>query len=401
MSIQFEPIMRKELSQNILHNIEEEVHGEIMEKIARNTSNAVVITRLDGRISYVNEGFEILTEYTLEEVFGMAPEDMFKGPDTDAQTLKQIIARLKKLERVNETLLVYSKTFKPYWLNLDIFPLFDHENRPVYFMAIVCNVTQLKENERLAREQNERIKENISYARLLQGALFRNQNELSTLFDDFFIIDEPKDEVGGDFYLAKNIQGKKVILLGDCTGHGVSGAILTALSISTIQETLDTYKTLDPEIVLLKSLKKLQALLSGGESEMRDSFEATLLFIDENKKVIRYASTSQSIYLLGNETENLIRKKRGHHTDSEAVAIKGSLNYEPGTMIYLSSDGFQDQFGGPKSRKFGSTEMLKMFAGQFQVNGEQQKEVYMKTLRNWQGSEYQTDDVLLMGLRLR
>ncbi len=388
--------MTKDYSQE-LENLD--LSKDVLSKIASNTSNAVIVADLKGRIVYVNEGFERITEYTAKEVLGLRPGKLLQGPDTDRETVKRIGEKLRAFERVNETILNYAKSGRSYWLQLDIYPLFDADGAPECFMAIESDVTQLKESERLAREQNERIQENISYAQLLQNALFRDPNELNNLFDDFFIIDRPRDKVGGDFYLVDNIQGKKVALLGDCTGHGVSGAIMTAMSISIIKEQLAMFKTLDAELILEKSLQKLGKMLSGGRDDMADTFEATLLFIDERKQSVRYASTSQSLYLFGEKVEQLIKKKRGS-TKSSNIGMTGIFDYEPGTMVYLSSDGFQDQFGGPDCRKFGSTAMMDMFGAVHAEACDEQKKEIEKRLDAWQQDEDQTDDILVLGIKL-
>lgn len=384
-------------NQDVLASLE--LSTDVMAEIAKNTSNAVIVTDLTGRILYVNEGFEKVTEYSSHEVLGMNPGKLLQGPETDPNTVQRIRSGIASFSRVNETILNYSKSDRRYWLQLDIFPVFDEDNNPLYFMAIESDVTELIEKERIAREQNERIQDNIAYAQLLQNALFRNQDQLSTLFEDHFVIDRPKDTVGGDFYLATEIQGKKVVLLGDCTGHGVSGAIMTALSIATIQEHLDLYKTLDPEMILTKSIEKLSEMLSGDEL-IRDSFEATLLFIDENKKTVRYASTNQCLYLFGQQVEKIMKKKRGVRSSPGDVGLKGTLSYLPGSVMYMCSDGLQDQFGGPDSKKFGTQRIRDILSAVHTQPCNAQKEAILSNLQDWQAAEDQTDDVLLLGLRL-
>ena len=372
--------------------------SDMLSKIAANTSNAVIVTDLKGKILYVNEGFERITEYSRKEAIGKKPGFLLQGPNTNPDTIKSIRKGLKNFERVNETILNYAKSGRPYWLQLDIFPMFDAEGVPEYFMAIESDVTELKENERLASEQNKRIQENISYAQILQNSLFRENNNFKNIFHCSFIVDRPKDVVGGDFYFADVIQGKKVLLLGDCTGHGVSGAIMTALAISAIKEQLAQYKTLSPGLILTKALEKLSSRLSAEDNYSKDSFEATLLFIDENKKSIRYASMNQSMYLTGEEVDQVIKNKaKGALT---AESIEGSISYKPETMLYLSSDGFQDQFGGKDDKKFTSASMRKLFNEIHTSKCGDQKEAINKTLSEWIGLGDQTDDILTIGIRL-
>ena len=312
---------------------------DILAEIAKNTSNAVIVTGLDGKIIYVNEGFERITEYPAEEVVGKKPGKILQGPETSPEVIKRIRKGLLAFGRVNETIINYSKTGRKYWLQLDIYPLFDEAGIPQCFMAIESDVTQMKENERLAIEQNQRIQENISYAQLLQDALFRDQNTLPKYFKDSFVIDRPKDSVGGDFYLVDEVQGKKIVLVGDCTGHGVSGAIMTAMSISIIREQLAIFKTLSAGLILTKSLHKLGVMLSESGSNLMDTFEATLLIVDDNKRTIRYASTNQSLYLVSNDMTKVIKgNKTGFGKELNPETLEGKLPYEPDAMIYRDFD---------------------------------------------------------------
>ncbi len=384
---------------NLLDTLE--LGSEILAEIARHTSNAVIVTDLDGQIIYVNEGFERITGYNQYEVIGKKPGKLLQGEKTDAATIKRIRKNLKQHQRVNETILNYTKSGRPYWLQLDIFPLEDQNGALKYFMAIESDVTELKEKERIAREQNQRIQENISYAELLQSALFRGENKLQDQFPDCFILDHSKDTVGGDFYHIDNILGQKIVLLGDCTGHGVSGAIMTAMSLSVLKENLETYKTLDPAMILTKSLEKLSTMLSNSEHNLRDSFECSLVFIDEKKRSIRYASTNQSLYLVSDQIEKVIkRSKRTNISTNGPVTIEGNFEYESGTMLYLSSDGLQDQFGGEEDKRFTSARALNLFSSVHRLPGTEQAKIISQTLDQWIGDEEQTDDILTIGIRL-
>ena len=374
---------------------------DILAEIAKNTSNAVIVTGLDGKIIYVNEGFERITEYPAEEVVGKKPGKILQGPETSPEVIKRIRKGLLAFGRVNETIINYSKTGRKYWLQLDIYPLFDEAGIPQCFMAIESDVTQMKENERLAIEQNQRIQENISYAQLLQDALFRDQNTLPKYFKDSFVIDRPKDSVGGDFYLVDEVQGKKIVLVGDCTGHGVSGAIMTAMSISIIREQLAIFKTLSAGLILTKSLHKLGVMLSESGSNLMDTFEATLLIVDDNKRTIRYASTNQSLYLVSNDMTKVIKgNKTGFGKELNPETLEGKLPYEPDAMIYLSSDGFQDQFGGPDDKKFSSAGIKNLLSEIYDKDCAEQSNQLVSALEKWKAGEEQTDDILMIGIRL-
>ncbi|HCX21175.1 MAG: hypothetical protein CMB80_32865 [Flammeovirgaceae bacterium] len=372
----------------------------LFDDLVRNTSNAVIIADLDGSIVFCNAGFTKITGYTLEEVQGKKPGTFLQGPKTDPVTIQRISNKLHKFERVNESILNYHKDGSTYWLQLDIYPILDKNNEPSHFMAIESVITELKETEQLAEERQERIEENISYAKKLQQALFRKDSLEQEIFTDRFVLDQPKDEVGGDFYIIDQIQNKKIVFVGDCTGHGASGAILTALCTSTVKSYLTKYKTLSPALIIEKSRQKVEELLQGGELEsVPDNMEATLLFIDESRQEIKYASTTQEIYYIGEE-DNLKIKPEKVKVDGRYEVQDKTLKYKPGSMIYAASDGFKDQFGEASGKKFSSKQLHETLSLLFEAPCSEQEQKLTNTFIKWRGSESQTDDVLILGIRL-
>lgn len=252
-----------------------------------------------------------------------------------------------------------------------------------------------------SEQRFQRLDQNILYAQKLQDALFRNC-DIDDLFQDNFIIDQPKDLVGGDFYLIDEIAGKKMVLVGDCTGHGPSGAMLSALCVSILKELIARYKTLSPAMVITKALLKLEDMLKNGEQLIKDSMELTLIFINESKREIKYASTGQYIFLNGPSTEKVIKSRNLSLESSQIESLTDqTLTYTSGAMIYLPTDGMKDQFGSDTGRRFSSRKMSQIFSEHWQKSCSEQKNEILKEFNFWQGTEEdQTDDVLLIGLRL-
>ncbi len=370
-------------------------------EIVKNTNNAVIVTDLAQKIVYTNRGFTEITGYSLDEVKGKHPS-LLQGPETNTRTARRIGEKLKKFERVNETILNYTKDGSKYWINLDIYPFVDELGQPKHYMAIQSVVTEMKARETVVREQAQRIQENISYARTLQDALFRRSDHFKTLFRESFILDLPKDEVGGDFYLFDEYQNQTVILVGDCTGHGVSGAIMTAMCISVLTELLARYKTLSPAMVLNKANEKLAHMMRNGKSTVKDGMEATLVFVDPIKQTLRYASSRQEIYLCHDQQELTLkglRKKNGLLQEYEL--LDDQLHYHRDSMLYLGTDGLKDQIGGKDTKRLTSKRLMQQLSGCFGKPASEQKQQLKHALSDWQQkNNEQTDDILLIGLRL-
>lgn len=247
----------------------------------------------------------------------------------------------------------------------------------------------------------ERLDQNILYAQKLQDALFRN-TDVSKLFTDSFIFDQPKDMVGGDFYLIDTVAGKKMVLVGDCTGHGPSGAMLSALCVSTLKELFRKYKNLSPSLIIKKALLKLEEMLKREDDFINDSMEVTLLFINEEKQEIKYASTGQNIYIYGVSADKVIKSPHVGLESSQLDQLKDqTLKYTPGDMIYLPTDGMKDQFGSETGKRFSTKKMAALFESIQQQSCDSQKANIREEFLRWRGElEDQTDDVLLIGLRL-
>jgi len=372
-------------------------------EVVKNTSNAVIVTDLERKIVFVNKAFTDITGYTSQEVQGRSPS-ILQGPETSERTLQRIKMKLESFERVNETVLNYTKSGEKYWIDLDIYPFLDDLGKPKHYMAIQNVVTEMKSKEILVKEQAKRIKENISYAKTLQNSLFRDTERQFGMFSDLFILDNPKDEVGGDFYILEEYQNQSVVLVGDCTGHGVSGAIMTALCISVATELLARYKTLSPAMILNKANEKLTQLIKDSSTHVNDGMEATLLFIDKTRKTIRYATSKQQDIYLSNGDDHLnvfksVRQKVEHLQSYEL--LDGQIEYQSGQMLYLSSDGLKDQIGGDRNKRLGSKKFIEILESMMNAEVVEQESLIRSSIAQWKGlANEQTDDILMVGIRL-
>lgn len=367
------------------------------QEILDDSTLAYVIISKNLKIKFYSAEFQLQLGYSNEELVDKYLFDLLSCPQADLPKVSSVIDRLKILEQVSEQLIISRKEGVELHAQLDLFMLTKVSKADKGYLVIFSFVSSMKDFPETPLSNNDRILENINYAQKLQDALFRKTISPS-LFEDIFIIDQPKDQVGGDFYIIDTIQNRKVIFLGDCTGHGVSGAMLTALCGSILTELFRIYKTLSPSLIINKTQKRLEEMLSTGkERGVSDSLEATLLFIDERTKEISYASTVQEIYYVGDDVQKLLkfRKKKGEELVDERFA------FEFGKMIYLSSDGLKDQFGGDRYKKIGSKRIFEWFQESHQLTCSNQKKLIARNLREWTGEGgEQTDDILMIGIRL-
>lgn len=368
-----------------------------MLELLEDSTLAYVVISKTLRIKYYSAEFQLQLGYPNEELEGKDLFDLVSSPEAEQVKILDIIDRLKVLERVSEQLIVSRKEGIELHTQLDLFMLTRDPRADKGYLVIFSFLSPTKKPSQILQSNNDRIFENINYAQKLQDALFRKAIA-PDLFKDIFIIDRPKDQVGGDFYVIDIIQNRKVIFLGDCTGHGVSGAMLTALCGSILNELFKTYKTLSPSLIINKTQKRLEKMLSAGmEMGVSDSLEATLLFIDERTKEISYASTVQEVYCIGTDVQKLLKFRK--RKDEELTDDR--LVFDIGDMIYMSSDGLKDQFGGDRNKKIGSKKIFEWLQKHHQETCSDQKSLIIKGLEDWKGERgEQTDDILMIGIRL-
>jgi serine phosphatase RsbU (regulator of sigma subunit) len=260
--------------------------------------------------------------------------------------------------------------------------------------------------------------ESIDYAKKIQQAILPTPLTLQHFFVDYFIIYQPKESVGGDFYWVGNCGRQIGFAVADCTGHGVPGGFMSMLGISMINDMI-TRESVNTPATILSALRQniINALgQKGGEDDSHDGMDIALCTYDKNTQILTYSGAN--IPILINSTASFepndrivthfdglieLRPDRMPVSYFERMEsfkeIKFKLNR--GDTIYLFSDGFMDQFGGEMSKKFGHTAFRALINSVKGLPLNQQKQVIWTSLEKWKGeTENQTDDILVMGVRL-
>jgi serine phosphatase RsbU (regulator of sigma subunit) len=263
----------------------------------------------------------------------------------------------------------------------------------------------LKQKNKEIASFHKKLTHSIQYAKRIQEAILPSLERIEKAFQDSFILYLPKDIVSGDFYWFAEVEGKKIIALGDCTGHGVPGAFMTMLGTSILNYTIVERTIIDPEIVLKKLDKYLRDTLDDGqETKSNDGMDIGICTIDTENQCIDFAAAKLSLYRISHG--ELIRYKGSTHPIGD-TRIKTEKNfpveqvrYEKGDIIYLISDGYQDQFGGEENRKFMSQQLRELLISIHELPTVKQKEILFQKFEDWKGTNHQTDDICVLGIRL-
>lgn len=260
-------------------------------------------------------------------------------------------------------------------------------------------------NARL-EESQARIMESLHYARIIQGSILPDQRFFERLFPEWFTLYRPCEIVGGDLYWLREFDGRILLAVIDCTGHGVPGAFMTMTVNSVLNHVVDTICHDDPARILREMnlvLHDTLQLRKSGESMVDAGLDIALCCIDPVRRTLAFAGAGLSLYVLSNGKLLEIkgdRQRVGYSGSDKAFTYKSHvLDIEDGINYYAVTDGFLDEGGGAKGYCFGSERfkaMLMQYAGH--PLGKQ-GELFEQALAKWRGDRKQRDDITMVGFR--
>ncbi len=259
---------------------------------------------------------------------------------------------------------------------------------------------ELNEKNRQIQEYSQSLTDNINYAALIQKAMLPTEEEFCKAFEDIFILYKPMKIVSGDFYYLNRIGNKIIFALGDCTGHGVSGAFISSLAYATLNEILATIKDYQPEMVLENLRNKIKSVFSG--STLSDGLDIALFILDTQTYELKFSGANQVAAVVTNNKFNVVKgdpNPIGRYPKEKPFTCK-SFSISKGDKIYMFSDGFIDQFGGKNNNKFYRKNFIKLLEKIHEFDFKEQKLILEQTFEQWKGNNPQTDDVTVIGLKI-
>ncbi|MCW3071920.1 MAG: hypothetical protein JWO44_1810 [Bacteroidetes bacterium] len=263
----------------------------------------------------------------------------------------------------------------------------------------------------LVEEKSKEITDSIFYARRIQRALLASDSLLQQHLPEYFVLNKPKDIVSGDFYWAtamKSETGEKesfCLAVADCTGHGVPGAFMSLLNISFLNQAVIEKKLQSPELVLDHVRTQIISSLNpfGSNEEGRDGMDATLCVFDFKGMWLRFSCANNPLWLIrNNELKEFAADKMpvGMYHGEQKPFSKQTLGLRKGDVIYMFTDGYADQFGGPKGKKFKYKKLQELLLEHHTKPMEEQKAILDATIEAWRTGLEQVDDILVVGIRV-
>jgi len=264
---------------------------------------------------------------------------------------------------------------------------------------------ELKQAYDLIEEKNRDITASISYASRIQHAMLPDPDEIKGLGEKCFILYIPRDIVSGDFYWFSRRDSKLFLVAGDCTGHGVPGALMSMLGISFLEEIVNRRGITMSGQILNELRKEVQHALhqKGIRSEAKDGMDISLGVFDGAKNTIQYSGAYNNLFLIRNGELNEYQADRmpiGIFDLSDNEFSSQEIPTYPGDLIYMFSDGYADQFGGPLHKKLKPSNLKALLVEIHKLPLHQQKQRLEKHFSEWKGDSDQIDDVLIIGYRI-
>jgi serine phosphatase RsbU (regulator of sigma subunit) len=270
---------------------------------------------------------------------------------------------------------------------------------------------QSEEQRLMLEHQKQEQQSNLSYASRIQLSLLPTNDILKKNFDDFFVFIKPRDIVSGDFYWSAKVGDWTYFAVADCTGHGVSAAFMSILGITFLNETIREFEGLTPGLILnrLRNLIIETLHQSTEHLDNQDGMDISLCAYNNITRRLIYAGANSSMLLIRNNA--FIPEIKQVKGDKMPVSVylrmdsftNQEFSIQQGDQIYLFSDGYADQFGGNKGKKFKLGHFKEMLIQNSGLTMREQRKMLTQFLDNWtnqpQARYEQTDDILVLGLR--
>lgn len=273
------------------------------------------------------------------------------------------------------------------------------------------------------KEKNKGFFDSLNRAKTIQNVILPSNQKMEKLFPKYFNYFLPKHGLSGDFYWVKKLKEVTLIALADCTGHGIPGALISMAGNISLSNAVDHFGLTKPSEILTKTNELFLNFMNANESNIsNDGMDIILCSINHNSNLIRFAGANRCLYLVTKkhtykpcgvvnnyteliQEENALYEIKGNKCsigveDPVFMVEEQVFQCNKGDTIYLSSDGYVDQFGGEADKKFKSKKLKKILLSIQDQTMSEQKETLVQEFQNWKGNKEQIDDVTIIGVNL-
>lgn len=262
-------------------------------------------------------------------------------------------------------------------------------------------IIQLQKNE--VEQKNKEILDSITYAKRLQDAILVSETELTNTFNDAFVLYKPKDIIAGDFYWTHKLNHKSILIAAaDCTGHGVPGALVSIVCSNALSRSVIEFNKKSTGEILDKTRELILEAFTKNDSDVKDGMDISLLKLDLESGEAEWSGANNSlVYFSSGKFCEIKADKQpvGLYFNSKSFSTH-SIRLEKGDELFLFTDGYADQFGGPNGKKLKYKNLFGYFENVKQLPCKQQKEELNNMFAVWKGNLEQLDDICIIGIKV-
>jgi serine phosphatase RsbU (regulator of sigma subunit) len=331
-----------------------------------------------------------------------------KAATDSISNLKQ--KQLKDAEIAKQQLEIRNKKIQQFWFYIVLFII-------LFFTIFLYNRFKITQKQKsiieiqksevekahhFLAEKNKEITDSITYAKRIQSAILPSEKHIKSFFPNSFILYKPKDIVAGDFYWFEVIDELIFLAVADCTGHGVPGAMVSVVCHNALNRSVREFNLMNPNEILDKTREIVITEFEKSQEDVKDGMDISLCALKPKENKMFWAGAHNPLWIIRNNEIIEIKADKqpiGKYANPKPFTLhEFQLNNDD--IIYIFTDGYQDQFGGPNEKKFRASQMKELFLSISEKPMEEQRNIIDEKFENWKGELDQIDDVCVIGVRV-
>ncbi len=257
------------------------------------------------------------------------------------------------------------------------------------------------QKEEIEKKQQE-IVSSITYARRIQEAILPSQQIVQEWLPNSFILYKPKDIVAGDFYWVERVDNLLFFAAADCTGHGVPGAMVSVVCNNSLNRALREFELREPGKLLDKSRELVIGQFEKSREEVKDGMDISLCMLNTETNQLQWAGANNPLWIIRNQELIEIKPDKqpiGKYTENKPFTTH-TIHLQKNDRMYIFTDGYIDQFGGEKNKKFKTSSLKELLLNIQHSSMEEQKQLLDQTIEKWKGNTEQVDDICIIGVQV-